>query len=70
MNSKQIAFLKEFKKEMRTSKNDSFLIESRYKNGNNVLSIHDIPIEKWTDLAALDDSDDLWEEADKYLKKH
>jgi len=68
MNNKQITFLEQFEEEMRTSANDAFLIKSKYKNGSELLTLHDMSMEKYIDLVELGDTDGLWEKCDQHLQ--
>ena len=69
MNEKQITFLTEFEKEMRTSPMDAMLIKSKYVNGDEILTMFAMDFDKWIELVSLGDTDDLWQNCNKYLEK-
>jgi len=68
MNNKQTTFLKKFEQDMRTQKEDSMFIKSKYKNGENILNMHAVNVDEYVELVALGDTKGLWEECDKFLQ--
>lgn len=69
MTKKQTDLLDRFHQDMLCSPFDKVLIGARYKNGNDVLTAHDLSSDMWIDLVQINDCQDLWKLADNYLQK-
>ena len=69
MTNKQIELLDKFQQDMLCSPLDRVVVGSKYKNGNDVLTAHDLSSDLWNDLLMINDSQDLWQQVDRYLQK-
>ena len=68
MIQKQINFLDQFKRDMMCTPQEQLVVGAKYKNGNHMLTAHDLTQEQWIDFVAMNDKKGLWQEADRYLK--
>ncbi len=68
MTNKQIQKLDEFHQEMLLSEMDQLLMGSKFINGQNHITVFDIPHDLWFEIVQKNDYPSLWQDANKYLE--